>query len=342
MNEIKSSGSLSRYRLLVCLFIVCSLSVYLLANFVGPLQFYTPIIVTSNTSQSSECQPIRSGDNQYKAEIDGVVYPQYLPNYMNKSIDFNCLNKSNSTKVILLWNPFFGSVDYGFGLGVRDPFIRNKCPVTNCEMTNNVERISEADLVIVHMRNAVGKPPTSRPRSQRWVFMLYESPVHSADFKNYDGFFNLTATYRMDTEFANLYEKEVKYEWKLNESFDETHDFHADKLDNKNKLATAVISNCGASTKRLDYIKAMQKEGKIDVFGKCGSKCPSKYRDGRAGNCKEILAAEYMFYLAFENSYCKDYVTEKFFEVLNYNIVPVVMGGGNYSYFVSFNLISIF
>jgi len=34
---------------------------------------------------------------------------------------------------------------------------------------------------------------------------------------------------------------------------------------------------------------------------------------------------------SFENSFCRDYVTEKFFKVLEYDIVPVVLGKGNYS-----------
>ena len=41
----------------------------------------------------------------------------------------------------------------------------------------------------------------------------------------------------------------------------------------------------------------------------------------------------YYFYLAFENSLCDEYITEKFFRTLNYNTVPVVMGGPRYIYF---------
>lgn len=43
--------------------------------------------------------------------------------------------------------------------------------------------------------------------------------------------------------------------------------------------------------------------------------------------CDDRLAKEYKFYLAFENSNCKDYISEKFFEkALGHDVLPIVMG----------------
>merc|ERR1711915_945299 len=39
----------------------------------------------------------------------------------------------------------------------------------------------------------------------------------------------------------------------------------------------------------------------------------------------------YKFYFSLENSVCKDYISEKFFNILKYNVIPVVLNGANMS-----------
>ena len=64
----------------------------------------------------------------------------------------------------------------------------------------------------------------------------------------------------------------------------------------------------------------------MDSYGTCGQKtCPN----ARAGHdfCFDDLSANHSFYLAFENSNCQDYITEKFWRTLTKPVIPVVMGG---------------
>ena len=62
----------------------------------------------------------------------------------------------------------------------------------------------------------------------------------------------------------------------------------------------------------------------VDVFGRCGKPCPDKDDNGIKGGCKQIISKKYKFYLSYENSFCKDYHSEKLFDILEYNIIPVV------------------
>ena len=48
--------------------------------------------------------------------------------------------------------------------------------------------------------------------------------------------------------------------------------------------------------------------------------------------CYRMAERKYKFYLSFEDALCRDYATEKLFSVLGgLNLIPVVLGGANYS-----------
>lgn len=93
---------------------------------------------------------------------------------------------------------------------------------------------------------------------------------------------------------------------------------------NKTKKVAWFVSNCGARNNRLQYAHELQKYINVDIYGSCGTlKCSRSTAD----KCFEILDHDYKFYLAFENSNCRDYITEKFFvNSLQRNVLPIVMG----------------
>ena len=47
------------------------------------------------------------------------------------------------------------------------------------------------------------------------------------------------------------------------------------------------------------------------------------------GTDTSIYSSNPQFYLSVENSLCEDYVTEKFWKVLSYNTIPVLLNGAN-------------
>lgn len=91
----------------------------------------------------------------------------------------------------------------------------------------------------------------------------------------------------------------------------------------------------------------MAKYIQIDIYGNCGSyfknskpiPCPN---NEHYQTCYTSLINSYRFYLAFENSLCDDYVSEKFWKfytssmIFKTNIIPVVRGAkrGQYNHLV--------
>lgn len=100
------------------------------------------------------------------------------------------------------------------------------------------------------------------------------------------------------------------------------------------KLAAWVVSNCQYQPSgRKEFVDELKNYIPIDIYGKCGTlNCTSL--NGICEDplsCYKVIGPNYKFYLAFENSLCEDYITEKFYNALRFGMVPVVFGYGDYA-----------
>ena len=84
------------------------------------------------------------------------------------------------------------------------------------------------------------------------------------------------------------------------------------------------MSHCVTPNRREEYVDQLSKHIQVDVYGACGPlTCPRSQED----HCFAMLDTHYKFYLALENSNCKDYITEKFFTNGLQSVVVVVVLG---------------
>ena len=236
----------------------------------------------------------------------------------------------NNYRILLLWTPWFGMKGWYVGLGANGLHHR-KCPELRCTITFDRDKLLSADIVLFHVRDitdgAQSMPPV-HPVRQRWVFVTQESPentyIHAAwwlnrniDLAVYDDMFNTTMTYMHYSDIPvpyGMYRKRAK----------RTVPFHFD-LTNRTNVALWYASNCKATegaVNRLSFVTDLQKHMSVSVFGACGSPDPCR----RDNPCAIKLKHTYKFYLAFENSRCREYITEKFWNNLAHGMVPIVMG----------------
>ena len=236
--------------------------------------------------------------------------------------------------LILYWTPIFGTYKH-WGPGP-------KC--TSCYGTTNREFLNISDVVYFHYRDLNEDDlPKFRKPNQIYICMNMESPVNNGgiNVSRYKYFFNWTADYRHDSNLFYPYGRVYVHDNNLKHTIKkpwlvDNNDFKIPKPDistiekatanfNKTRSIAWIVSHCKTGIKREDYVKNLSSFIDVDIYGACGKlKCP------RSADCMKMIENKYMFYIAFENSLCLDYITEKLYKVLQFFIVPIVMGGGHY------------
>lgn len=266
-------------------------------------------------------QPVKI--NNETGEQQAIVFPEesighdrisdqlmYVP--PKGAVPVNQDDSSAPLKKILLWN---GSGWGGFRPG-RGVFLKERCPVSTCVISSSRGEAADADLIL--FKDHFTMPHISRPPNQIWMIYLLECPMHTQLFKH-KNVFNWTATYRTESTIVAPYER-----WQYYNENIKSKALDYNYAANKTKQVAWFVSNCGARNGRLPFARELGKYINVDIFGACGTKrCPRS----RSDKCFDMLNKDYKFYLAFENSNCKDYITEKFFvNGLGNDILPIAMG----------------
>ena len=225
--------------------------------------------------------------------------------------------------LVLFWTVFFGHRDWYWGEG-NSPL--GFCPelVGQCEFTSDHSRMRDSDVLLFHMRDSLNLPQHRLAR-QKWVFSILESPVHTfANLQQLQGLFNLTMTYARTAQVSWVYGLCEPLPPNTISKYNKTFNYAA----KKKHLVAWFVSNCRTASRRETYVQVLGKHIDVHKHG-CGGKynCPRS----KASACNRRLNDEYKFYLSFENSLCRDYVTEKLWRILELNVVPVVLGNASYS-----------
>ncbi|XP_064480034.1 alpha-(1,3)-fucosyltransferase C-like [Ornithodoros turicata] len=219
---------------------------------------------------------------------------------------------------ILLWTKWCGKTSYPY---FPEDIVDETCPYS-CIYTRDRRNIYTSGAVLFHGKDmSLEDMPVYRHPDQRWIFFSLEPPTHmaSAILDRLRGIFNVTLTYRLDSDVPSQY----GYTFEPRRAKP-----RKPKATNKTGFAAWFVSNCKTQSRRESYVAELRKTVPVDVYGRCGNlTCEPKASD----TCYQKIANKYYFYLAFENSICTDYATEKFYRPLKYDIVPVVLGGANYT-----------
>ncbi|XP_071358818.1 4-galactosyl-N-acetylglucosaminide 3-alpha-L-fucosyltransferase 9-like [Trachinotus anak] len=209
--------------------------------------------------------------------------------------------------VLLVWMWPFG---YKFDLSCNIYNIR-------CQLTDDKSLYHKVQGIIFHHRdiNLASLPKEPRPWFQKWVWSNMESPANSGQMAELNHLFNLTCNYRLDSSIPVPYGHLT-----LRPSENVTFELPA-----KDKLVCWIVSNWNPNYKRVQYYDELKKHLQINGYG-------SAFNKRITGEERIKIISSCKFYLSFENSIYRDYITEKLYSPLQLGTVPITLGPPRQNY----------
>lgn len=264
------------------------------------------------------------------------------------------MKRNNSNIIILIW-------DYPRLTPALDDekwdsyFIHRGCRFQNCIITAEYKFLTDIrdfNAIIFNSMIINGiTEPKARSQKQNYVLFSDEPAAIYPVSSRFNAFFNMTWTYKLNSDAKwrfmvvkndrdEVIGPNSEVEWMNFKDMIPTSDYIIQKLQTKQIAAAWFVTHCNTPGKRENIVKSLINELdkynlKIDIFGPCGNLTCSQNNE----ECHAFIESDYYFYMAFENSLCEDYVTEKILIALKHYAVPVVYGGADYSRYVNYVLL---
>lgn len=283
--------------------------------------------------RSGSCRSLRGCAN-FSLCVAAVVFLSCMGFFLISLPDpfqsdpFVSVSEDNRTATLLIWT-------HPFGRYRKPPDCFALFQISGCALTDDWRAYLDADAVIIHHREvATGRvelPLDPRPLAQKWIWMNYESPTHTARLWRFEGVFNLTMSYRTDSDiflpYGYLTPREGKDKGLINRYAQPRYTPPRAHL-TRPRLAAWVISNWSESQARVAFYYQLRRYITVDVFGRGARPLP----EDSGGSSVVRLVRRYLFYLALENSQHTDYITEKLWNAVLAGAIPVVLGPGRQNY----------
>lgn len=190
-------------------------------------------------------------------------------------------------------------------------------------ITSDRRYASRAVAIIFHIPT-LWRLPLRKRLGQLWVAWSLESEVNYPQLADpaFLRHIDIRMTYALDSDVPHLYLPPGESEaWTT-----------PPPPKNSAQLAIAVISSNIHRNGRNSYLAQLMRHLDVHSYGKAmNNRAFPAPDDGFPA--KRRLLGQYKFSLAFENSSCPDYVTEKFYDPLVAGSVPVYLGAPNIDHF---------
>ena len=241
--------------------------------------------------------------------------------YSKMQYSENNKRHSSRPKRILFYNPRIYQLSRNLK-GNSASLFRN-CEIKNCEIVYRRSLLNDSDAVL--LSSVFGLNIKKKP-GQVWILLQWEStqmhthlapqsaPVYMKNKINWTVSYSTNADIYLPYGRLRQLPKEAR-----------PHRNYIQIANSKTKDAVWIVSHCQTFSKREHYVKILKKYISVDILGACGEKwnCGRKLIHDR---CFDIYNTTFRYNLAFENSLCQEYITEKFYENYKYDILQVVRG----------------